>query len=580
MTFSSNADSLFLSWELTDDRIQFDSYRITDNKSQQVLTVGRDETSCLLTHVPYNEPVAIYLSLVAGGEVVKTAKTDVVIDGLDKTTAATLIPDRGSVTGGDGTYSIPLPDGRSIFLMGDSYIGPVTNGQRPTSDHMFRNTYILYDEGRVSVIYGAGGDGNASAAVPPGVSDESRKWYWPGHGFVEGNTLYVFQTVMYQGAEGMWGFRYETTDILEYELPSLTLRRTTRIPFRGSEDIHYGMAALNDGDYVYVYAQVDVTNDADPISEVLVARTTPAKLCTDWEYYTGSGWSTDPSAAERLEGLASVPVSSQFNVFRLRDKYVLLTQNKRYNSGEIYTFTSDSPAGPWRNKQLIYRIPAMENRKFVHLQRHGAPPVRKGRHDPRQLQRQYRRVLTTVQRRQHLPAPFLLDRNRPDIEQQAITTKNRNHEKIRIDTHVRGGLRGAHGLRGCLGPHVVRLPEHLRHKIRHPPGPPVRPCEHQRNRRGGEVRLLRHAALHDPRQGQPDGQPRVFERRRALLALRLRDSLGRGRMLPGHRGAAQRARIKGTDNVVAYFQNGEFSVPFQLDCEELNYKYTFKEIVE
>ena len=124
------------------------------------------------------------------------------------------------------------------------------------------------------------------------------------------------------------------------------------------------MAALNDGDYVYVYAQVDVTNDADPISEVLVARTTPAKLCTDWEYYTGSGWSTDPSAAERLEGLASVPVSSQFNVFRLRDKYVLLTQSKRYNSGEIYTFTSDSPAGPWRNKQLIYRIPAMENRKL------------------------------------------------------------------------------------------------------------------------------------------------------------------------------------------------------------------------
>ena len=364
VTFSSNADSLFLSWELTDDRIQFDSYRITDNKSQQVLTVGRDETSCLLTHVPYNEPVAVYLSLVAGGEVVKTAKTDVVIDGLDKTTAATPIPDRGSVTGGDGTYSIPLPDGRSIFLMGDSYIGPVTNGQRPTSDHMFRNTYILYDEGRVSAIYGAGGDRNASAAVPPGVSDESRKWYWPGHGFVEGNTLYVFQTVMYQGAEGMWGFRYETTDILEYELPSLTLRRTTRIPFRGSEDIHYGMAALNDGDYVYVYAQVDVTNDADPISEVLVARTTPAKLCTDWEYYTGSGWSTDPSAAERLEGLASVPVSSQFNVFRLRDKYVLLTQNKRYNSGEIYTFTSDSPAGPWRNKQMIYRIPAMENRKL------------------------------------------------------------------------------------------------------------------------------------------------------------------------------------------------------------------------
>ena len=50
-----------------------------------------------------------------------------------------------------------------------------------------------------------------------------------------------------------------------------------------------------------------------------------------------------------------MPVSSQFNVFRLRDKYVLLTQNKRFNSGEIYTFISDSPCGPWRNKQLIFR---------------------------------------------------------------------------------------------------------------------------------------------------------------------------------------------------------------------------------
>ena len=37
-------------------------------------------------------------------------------------------------------------------------------------------------------------------------------------------------------------------------------------------------------------------------------------------------------------------------------------------------------------------------------------------------------------------------------------------------------------------------------------------------------------------------------------------------------------RIKGTDNVIAYFQNGEFSVPFKLDCPLLSYKYTFKSV--
>lgn len=352
--YTSNADTVYLRWTLTDTDARFDRYQVTDNKTNRIRSVAADATSCLLTHIPYDEPVAIYLSLMKDEKVVKTNRTDVKIDGLDRVTAGVVIPDRGSVTGGDGMYSIALPDGRSIFLMGDSYIGPVTDGRRSTSDHMFRNTYILYDDGAVSALYGANGD-KTSGAVPPGVTDESRKWYWPGHGFVADDTLYVFQTVMYKGAEGMWGFMYEATDILEYSLPAVELKKTTRIPFTGSTDIHYGMAALNDGDYIYIYAQVDVANDANPISEVLAARTTVDRLYDRWEYYTGSGWSTSSSDAVKLQGLAAVPVSSQFNVFRLRDKYVLLTQNKSYNSGEIYTFVSDTPCGPWRNKQLIFK---------------------------------------------------------------------------------------------------------------------------------------------------------------------------------------------------------------------------------
>lgn len=39
-------------------------------------------------------------------------------------------------------------------------------------------------------------------------------------------------------------------------------------------------------------------------------------------------------------------------------------------------------------------------------------------------------------------------------------------------------------------------------------------------------------------------------------------------------------RIKGTDNVIAYFQNGEFTMPFQLDCSSVSYKYTFKSVIE
>lgn len=351
--YSSHADTVFLTWELLTDKMEFDYYQVSDNKSNKVLRVEQNDDSCILTQIPYNELVLVSVSLMKQEQVIHKITTDIRINGLDTVFARTLIPDRGSVTGGDGTYSIALPDGRSVFLMGDSYIGPVTNGARSMQDHMFRNTYIMYDHGRVSAIYGANGE-KSSAAVPPGVTNEHQKWYWPGHGFVSNNKLYIFQTLMYQGEAGMWGFRYEATDILEYDLPEMKLKQTSRVPYQGSKDIHYGMAAFKENDFVYIYAQVDVDNGSNPISDAFVARTTLENLYTKWEYFDGSSWSSNSLDAVKMQGLSTVPVSSQFNVFKLGGKYVLLTQKKQFKSGEIYTFISDNPQGPWYNKQLIY----------------------------------------------------------------------------------------------------------------------------------------------------------------------------------------------------------------------------------
>jgi hypothetical protein len=37
--------------------------------------------------------------------------------------------------------------------------------------------------------------------------------------------------------------------------------------------------------------------------------------------------------------------------------------------------------------------------------------------------------------------------------------------------------------------------------------------------------------------------------------------------------------IAGTDQVIAYFQDGECSIPFKLDCQELGYEYTLKALL-
>jgi hypothetical protein len=37
-------------------------------------------------------------------------------------------------------------------------------------------------------------------------------------------------------------------------------------------------------------------------------------------------------------------------------------------------------------------------------------------------------------------------------------------------------------------------------------------------------------------------------------------------------------RLTDSEKVIAYYVNGEFSIPFKLDCPSLDYKYTFKSI--
>lgn len=350
--YESNADSVSLKWTLTGD-LDFDSFKV-ETAGGDRKTLGKDARTCTLTHFPYNTPTKVVISMLDGNSTVEESTLYVVTDGIDSVIQSLIIPDRGSVTAGDGMYSIALPDDRSIFLMGDSYIGPVNNGHRSTSDHMYRNSYSVFNH-KTLTSYAIVGANNHSAAVPENQPNEA-EWYWPGHGFVCGDRLYIFQELMYQGEEGAWGFRYRNTHLLQYSLPDITLVKDARVPYYGADNIHFGAAALADGDYNYIYAQVDIRNDLNPVTEVYVARATEQNLWGPWEYWDGNTWTDVSERAAALQGLASVPVSSQFNVFKLRGKYVLLTQNKALGNGEIYTFTSDTPQGPWTNRKVIYKV--------------------------------------------------------------------------------------------------------------------------------------------------------------------------------------------------------------------------------
>ncbi|MBI1226631.1 MAG: DUF5005 domain-containing protein [Bacteroidetes bacterium] len=241
-------------------------------------------------------------------------------------------------TGGDATYSVPLPDGRTLWMFGDSFIGTVNpNRTRPNSPFK-RNAFVVQDGDEMTTL-----TGGATAFVEPA---EAGWWYWPGHGISHGDTLQVILFGFKSTGSGAWDFAYASVDIATFSLPDFQLlsieRKITDPP------TNYGAAILQDDGYLYLYG-----SEKQGFSKFLhTARVPGDNLNGEWEYFDGTGWTTDPSQSARH----FANVSDEFAVFKSGDRYYLLTQH-HILGGEIYLYDSDNPVSGFSNKKLLYCTP-------------------------------------------------------------------------------------------------------------------------------------------------------------------------------------------------------------------------------
>lgn len=241
-------------------------------------------------------------------------------------------------TGGDATYSIPLPDGRIMWLFGDSFIGTVKPDRSRTGGLFLRNAVMIQDGNQMTTL-----SGGVSAFLEP---SNPGWWYWPGHGLAHGDTLQVIFFGFKSTGGGAWDFAYASVDVATFHLPDLTLisieRKVTDPP------TNYGACVLEDGGYTYLYGSEKVG-----LSKFMhVARVQGRDLNGTWEYFTGTDWTTDPVASARV----FAHVSDQFSVFKKDSRYYLLTQH-HILGGEINIYDSDNPAIGFDDKKLVYCTP-------------------------------------------------------------------------------------------------------------------------------------------------------------------------------------------------------------------------------
>ncbi|MGB9747704.1 MAG: hypothetical protein ACPLXM_12330, partial [Bacteroidales bacterium] len=129
----------------------------------------------------------------------------------------------------DATISLPLPDGKTLWLFGDSFIGEKTGTFtiNPSRSRMINNSAVLEDESSLTAYY-QGTLANPSSFIPA----DGNAFIWPEHAVIENDTLKVFavRVTYYNNNNPGFNFKVGTSFIAYYKYPGLEYITTRNIP--------------------------------------------------------------------------------------------------------------------------------------------------------------------------------------------------------------------------------------------------------------------------------------------------------------------------------------------------------------
>lgn len=275
------------------------------------------------------------ISSLAPGYAAYTRRTSPATSGARPSTFNTMFNSTGpGWSAADATYSIPLPDGKTLWMFGDTMINTVDkNGIHPHGGFV-RNSAVVQNGATFTTITGGTRARPASFLSPA----DPKQWYWPGHGIADGTSIYLFMGKIKQTGSGAWGFASAGSDLVQLNRSNLAVERVTTLP--GGDTTTWGTSVMRHGAYTYVYGMESGPGPFDRWAKV--ARATNGNLGGAWEYWNGSGWTTDSHAAAHIAD----GVSNSYSVFPTRTGFAMASQDI-FLGTTLYARTAPTPIGPW-----------------------------------------------------------------------------------------------------------------------------------------------------------------------------------------------------------------------------------------
>jgi hypothetical protein len=253
----------------------------------------------------------------------------------------------GAWTGGDSTYSLPLPDGRLGWFFSDTFLGVVNpDGSRPTDTTFVNNSIVVDDAGTLSTV--TGGTPAAPDSIIPPTADG--KWHWIGdpamgkHGDVQ-VPLLQFEKF----GPDLWDFRWTANRLATLDGETLALEEITELP--SATGTNWTSYTLQEGSKTYVYG----IRDIEGVRSAFVARVTGNDgLKGNWKFWDGRHWSNAEADAVPVASY----VSNEFSVEPFHDGYLMVTHDTTYAfDNRVVAQVSCSPTGPFVFAAELFRAP-------------------------------------------------------------------------------------------------------------------------------------------------------------------------------------------------------------------------------
>jgi hypothetical protein len=258
---------------------------------------------------------------------------------------------RGGWAGADGAHPIRLPDGRTMWMFGDTYAGQVdANNALLPGWRMPSNSVVIQSGTCFTPVMGG-----TPAAPREFLTNAAGHRFWPANGYVDETVSPPVLRITATQVNGECGwFRLVGVRVFTLSLPALQVISDAPAPYNqaATNVPSFGTWLMRDGGFVYLYGDASgfqcTRTDPGPYpAGRYVARTTPSRLATGpWEFWNGTGWSAAITAAAPMvwQGSSTAPWAQA--TMRYGNQFLTTSRPGAFGP-TVNAWFSAGPAGPW-----------------------------------------------------------------------------------------------------------------------------------------------------------------------------------------------------------------------------------------